>query len=139
MAAIRREIGVGNIDKSKTAIKQRRDRMREMAAEGRTSRQIAAAVGIAEEGCRVILREQGIDVPADRVVGKSKRHDANRIVEQMVMDAENLTSDVGLIEFSQLDRERLGEWVDSLIASKKSLEVFIRQLIKEKQKHVEAA
>lgn len=127
------------LDKSRAAVAERRERLRVMAAEGYSTRQIAAALGVSEEGCRQIIKGAGVDVVADRAIGNTKHHDANRIVEHIVMDAENLTADVNLIEFSDLDSERLGEWADSLIASKKALDVFIRRLIKEKQKHVEAA
>lgn len=139
VAEVMREIGRGSVDKSKHAIQQRRERMRAMAAEGYTSKQIAGELGLSEDGCRVALRKDGVDVPADRVTGKTRRLDADRIIEQMVADAENLTSCVNLIDFADIDRERLGEWVDSLIASKKALSTFINRLIKEQQKHGEAA
>ncbi len=134
-------IGKGKLlmpDRSKAASAKRREAMRTMAAEGYSSRQIASKLEITEEGCRETMRREGIDVPADRVT-RSLKHDANRIVEHMVMDAENLTADVNLIEFSALDRDRLGAWADSLMASKKALDSFIRRLIKEQQKHGEAA
>lgn len=139
VAEVRRELGVGTVDKSKAALQERRDRMREMAAAGYSSRQIAAAIGVGEGKTRLNLRELGIDVPADRVVGNSKNHDANRIVEHIVMDAENLTADVNLIDFSQLDPDRLGDWADSLVASKRALSAFIQRLLKEKQKHDQVA
>ncbi len=128
-----------NPDRSKAASVKRIEEMRTMAAEGYTTRQIAAKLEVSEEGCHKILRREGVDVPADKAVGKSKRHDSDRIVEHMVMDAENLTADTNLIEFSGLDRERLGGWIDSLIASKKALDLFIRRLIKEQRKYGKAA
>lgn len=126
-------------DRRPSAIAGRIEKMREMAEQGYSSRQIAAKLEISESGCRVSMRKAGIDVPADRAVGKSKHHDSDRIVEQMVMDAENLTADVNLIDFSSLDRDRLGEWADSLVASKKALDSFIRRLVKEQQKNGQAA
>lgn len=127
------------LDRSRQATDQRREQMRELAAQGQSSRQIAATVGLSEAGCRNTLREQGIEVPADRVLGKLRRHKASRIVESMVMDAENLTADVELIVFEELDPTRLAEWVRSLTASRNKLGEFIRRLMKEKQKHGEAA
>jgi hypothetical protein len=127
------------VDRSKKAIHARRLRMREMAADGYTSRQIAAELGLSEEGCRTILRAESIDVPADRAVGITKRHDSNRIVDQMVLDAENLTADVRLIEFGDLAPERIGAWLDSLHQSAKSLRSFIQRLTQEQKKHGEAA
>jgi ParB-like chromosome segregation protein Spo0J len=139
IAEVRREVGAQGLDKSRDAVKARRDRARQMASEGHTSRQIAAELGLSERGCKWVLSEAGIDVPADKATRGTHRHDSNRIVDRMTMDAENLTADTNLIDFSALDRERIGGWIDILIASRKSLDAFIRQLIKEKQKHGEAA
>lgn len=136
---VKRSLGMRTLDTTSRAVQARRDRLREMAEQGFTSRQIAAELGISEAGCKDIAKKESIDVHADRVTGKLHRHDSNRIVEHMVMDAENLTADVNLIEFSALDAERLGEWIDSLNASRKSLGAFIQRLIKEQQKHGQAA
>jgi len=136
---VRAEMGLSTIDKTKSATQGRRARMRQMASEGYSSRQMAAELRLSVEGCRAILKTEGIDVPADRAVRNTKRHDSNRIVEQIVSDADNLTEGTNLINYTDLNRERLGEWVDSLIASKRALEAFIKKLIKEKQKHGQAA
>jgi hypothetical protein len=88
--------------------------MRAMAGEGYTSRQIAAELGLSEDGCRATLKHEGIHVPADKATRGTHRHDSNRIVDQIVADAENLTEGVNLIDFAELDRERIGEWADSL-------------------------
>jgi hypothetical protein len=128
----------GKLDTTKAGIAERKEQMRQLAADGHISRQIASVVGMSEESCRNTLRESGIDVPADRVVGKAKRHDSNRIVAQMVSDAENLAADVKLIDFSSLDRSRLMEWLRSLNESRDKFGAFIRRLMKEQQKHGEA-
>lgn len=139
VADVRREIGLGMPDRSQAAVAERRDRMRQMASSGYTSRQMAAELGIAEETCRHVIRQEQIDVPADRATKHSHRHDSNRIVEHIVMDAENLTADVNLIDFDSLDREQIGAWIDSLVSARKALNTFINRLIKEKQQHGEAA
>lgn len=138
IANVRREMGAGGPDKSRHAVQHRRDRMREMAANGYTSRQIASELGLSENGCRDTMRSIGVDVPADRAVGKTKRHDSNRIVEQIVADAENLIEGVNLIDYDDLDRTQIAEWLRSLQASREKLGSFIRRLMKEQQ-HGEAA
>jgi ParB-like chromosome segregation protein Spo0J len=122
-------------DLTRAAVQRRRDRMREMAAAGHTSRQMASELGISEEGCRATLKAEGIDVPADRVTGKLHRHDSTRIIEHIVMDAENLTADVNLIDIGDLNPVRLPEWLASLKSSRDKLGEFIRLLMKEIQKH----
>lgn len=138
VAEVRRELRVGRVSQDPSSVEQRRVRIREMAAGGYSTPQIATAVGLTEGSLRNTIRESAIDVPADRVMSRSRRHDANRIVEQMVMDAESLTADVNLIEFGSLDKERLGAWIDSLSVSRRSLDAFIKRLIKE-MKNDEAA
>lgn len=135
---IKRALGLG-VDKSRDGVQARRDQMRAMAAEGYTSRQIAAELGLSEEGCRATLRKENIDVPADLVAKGTRKHDSTRILEHIVMDAENLTADVHLIDFSALDGAQIAGWLASLNASRDKLGAFIRRLMKEQQKHGEAA
>lgn len=130
--ALKRALGLApQIYKSKAAVRWRHEQMRELAANQHTSRQIAAAVGMTVTGCRVVLKELGIDVPSDRVTGRTQRHNATRIVDRIVMDASNLTEGVNLIDFDRLDRAQVGEWVRSLYASRDRLNGFIRRLQKE--------
>lgn len=132
------EAGRGCVARTKTQRDERWTRASAMAAEGYTTSQIADEFGLAIEGVRVRLREHGIDVPADKIA-RSKSLKADRIVESIVLDAEHLTSDVNIIDFSTLHGERIGAWIDSLIASRRALDIFIKRLIKERQKHEEAA
>lgn len=139
IAEVRREMGVSGVERTGAARQARQDQMRTMAADGHSSRQIASAVGLNEEGCRATLRKLGIDVPADRVLGKAKRHQADRILDTIVMDADNLTNEVTLIVFADLEPSRLGGWLQSLKASRDKLGELIRRLMKEQQKHGQAA
>jgi hypothetical protein len=94
--------------------------------------QIAADVGISEATCRRIIKREGIALPADRVLRGSRRHDANRIVDTMVMDAEHLTADVGLIDFSALDSSKLSGWIDAFRQAQASHQAFIARLEQER-------
>ena len=58
--------------------------------------------------------------------------DANRILRTIVMDVENLTADENLINFDQLDRGYIDEWVDALKVGRRRLGRFIRKLEAEK-------
>lgn len=137
---IQRQIGVAtSVDKSRDAIAQRRKDVRDMAERGFTTRQIASAIGVTTETVGIIAKKEGIYIHADRAVGSTKHHDANRIVEQMVMDAENLTADVNLIDFSELDPSKLAAWLESLAQSRTALNSFIRKLTEEQKKYGEAA
>ena len=106
-----------------------------MAERGFTTRQIASTLDVSQSTVSATAKKEGISIHADRVVGKTHRHDANRIVSHMVIQAENLTTDVDLIDFSQLDASQLSAWLESLNASRKSLGAFIRRLEQEQKKH----
>lgn len=136
---IQRQVGKAGLDKSHKGIKERREQVRHMADGGHTSRQIAGALKITERAVWEIAKKEGITVHADRAMGKTARHDANRIVDQMALDAENLTSDVGLIDFNALDRNRLSSWLKTFSAARDNLGKFIRRLMKEQQRNGEAA
>lgn len=136
VSAIRDAAGISvGPDKSKDAVAKRVERMRTLAADGHSVQQIASSLGIAEGTCRIWVIKEHIDVPADRATKHTRRHDSNRIVDQIVMDAANLTEGVNLVDFSGLDRERIGEWADSLVASRRALDGFIKRLLKERQTH----
>ena len=113
----------------------RLDTMGRMAAQGYSSPQIANEVGVTVERCRRSMRDAGIDVPADVSLGKRRKHNANQIVEHIVMDAENLTADIDLIDFSSLDVTKVVGWVASLNTSRRALGTFIRRLSQENPRH----
>lgn len=102
--------------------------IREMAEAGYSSRQIASACDISLPYCRALTKKAGIDVTADRTIGKMHHHNSNRIIAQIVMDAAHLTEGTQLIDYRQLDPAQLHEWIDSLHRSREQLSGFIRRL-----------
>jgi DNA-binding CsgD family transcriptional regulator len=139
VATARRELGVAKVDNSREAVAERRERIEKMAGDGYSSRQIASAIGMTDHRVRKLARKLGVVITADTAIGKIKRHDSNRIIERIVLDAENLTEGTELIDFEDVDRAQLTEWVRSLSTSRDKLGTFIRTLTKEQQKHGEAA
>lgn len=123
--------------KARSNVERRHERIKEMAAEGYSVSQIAADVKLSEQSVRNWGKSAGIDFIANRVMGKPQRHDPNRIVSTIVMDAQHLTGEVDLIDFAALDRSQLPEWIASLNESKRALASFIRRL--EKESHGKAA
>lgn len=123
--------------KSRSNVERRHERIKEMAAEGYSVSQIAADVKLSEQSVRNWGKSAGIDFIANRVMGKPQRHDPNRIVSTIVMDAQHLTGEVDLIDFAALGRSQLPEWIASLNESKRALASFIRRL--EKESHGKAA
>jgi DNA-binding CsgD family transcriptional regulator len=137
VAKVRQSTGMVTVDRSPEAVARRIATIRTMAAEGYTSRQICAAVRLGIETVHNISKRESIDIPADRVVGKTQRHNANRIVGRIVMDAETLTDGVELVNFMELDPAQIPDWLRALKAARDNLGVFIRRLMQEQQSHVE--
>lgn len=138
VSKVRAEMGMQCFDRTKAGVTRRRTEVARMARDGFTTRQISAELGIGEERVSEIAKEDSIVIHADRAVGKTKRHDSNRIVAQIVIDADNLTAGVELIDFDDVDKSRIAEWLKSLQSSRDKLNAFIRRLTKEQQ-HGEAA
>src|SRR5262245_46780240 len=114
-----------HIDRSPDAAAARADRIRELAEMGFSIPQIAQQLGLTEKGCRVIAAKRAILVPAEKIVGNTRRLSADRILEQTVMDAEGLTLDTHLIDFALLDRNRLRNWICRLRAAKEQFDRFL--------------
>lgn len=134
---VRREIGAATSDNSRAGVAQRKKDIADMAKRGFATRQIAEAIGIHPSTVAEIAKREGIVIHADRVIRGTRHIDANRVVEQTVMDAENLTSAIDLIAFDDLDRDKLSAWVDSLKQSQRALGDFVKRLLKEQ--HGQAA
>lgn len=101
-----------------------------MAAEGYTSRQIADELGYTPggDGFREFRLKHGIEVPADNVVGRVRRHDSNRVMEALALAAVNVTAGSELIDYEALDRDRLDEWASSLTSAISSLTTIKRKI-----------
>jgi ParB-like chromosome segregation protein Spo0J len=121
----------GGVNKSRAAVAARIEQARDLASTGRTSGQIAAAIGMSEASAKEMFRREGIDIPADRVVGRAHRLNANRVVEQTVRAAEPSPELLAAINYGDLDRALLGEWISSLSESLKALRSLKTTLEKE--------
>lgn len=107
---------------------QRADVIEDLAAQGYTSRQMAERVGVRDDRVRDIAREYGIDIPADRTIGKQRRIDHTAAVESAVTELDNWASSLSVIDFSEVDATEATEWVVSLTNSLTELRRFIKQI-----------
>lgn len=99
-----------------------------LAAEGHSSGQIAAQLGVNEEYVRRLARNNGIEIRADRVVGRTRHHDSNRIMRKTVSALEGLAMGIALIDLEDLDPAEITDWAASLTDSVRALNRFARQL-----------
>jgi hypothetical protein len=107
-----------------------RDLIARHAAAGMTSRQIAGQLGIDAHQVRQIAREHGIAIPADVVVGRTRRPDANRIVRHTTHALEGLAMSVALADPADLDPAQVAEWAASQARSIRVLSQFLAQMRK---------
>ena len=107
-------------------------RVAEMAASGHASAQIARELGVGESGIRQGARDRGIDIRADRVLGRIHRLDSNRIIRESASALENIISGLALINPDDIDPEEAQQWTDSLTASRDALSKAIHKIQKRK-------
>lgn len=117
----------GGQDCARTPL-ERRLKIAELAGEAHTSRQIAGRLGITEQHVRQLARDHGIEIPADKIVGRSRHIDANRIVRETVHALEGAAMGVDLIDPNDLDPAETGEWAASLTNSIRVLNRLVKTM-----------
>jgi DNA-binding CsgD family transcriptional regulator len=90
-------------DRSRSAITERETQIRDMAARGFTSGQIADHVGVGRQAVLGIARRIGVTVHADVSAGRTHRHRSIKILTETVHALEGLCMGVKLIDFDELD------------------------------------
>ncbi len=136
---VRKQLGQARRFIPWSARAERADRIRDLAAAGHTSRQMAKQLSITDGVVRRIAKDHGIEIRGDFVAGRAKGHNATRIMECIVQDAEGLTADVDLIDLDALDPTQISSYIRALMSARDRLGAFIRLLNKEQQRHGEAA
>lgn len=116
---------------SRDAVLARRERIRELAGNAWSSRQIAADLGMSEETVRGIAREIGVEIPADKILNRTRRHDPARIVSETITGLEGMCMGLELLnpdDFDQLDPHEVKGWSSSLAKSLRSLNQLKKEL-----------
>lgn len=119
--------------KTSAAVQARRDRIRSLAGTGHTSEQIAKQLGLNPQSVTRICNEHGI-VLADKAMGKVRRIDADRVMDQTVLGVQSeLDATFALMEgrYADLDRSKIEGWIDSLKKSRNALNRLLSNLSKE--------
>lgn len=104
--------------------------IREKAAEGHTSQQIAPHVGISDNRVRHLARQNDIDIPADRLTYGRRHIDPERVIGEAVHSMEGLTYALNLLsptDYSRITPDQARNWGRGLAEPLRGL----RQLMKE--------
>lgn len=104
------------------------DVIEDLASQGYSSRQMSPKVGVTDARVREIARAYGIEIPADKIVGRSRRIDHTAAVESAVTELDNWASSLTFIDFAEVDVAEADEWVASLTNSLTELRRFIKQI-----------
>ncbi|MGN6723297.1 MAG: hypothetical protein ACTHJM_11870 [Marmoricola sp.] len=104
----------------------------QLAEQGYTSRQMPSKVGVTEESIRKIARDFDIEIPADKIVGRSRRIDWTDAVASTIAGLEDSVEFLkNQVDLAEVDFTEADEWVSSLTNSIAALNRF-KQQIKEK-------
>lgn len=106
----------------------RADLIRDLAEQGYSSRQMPSRVGVTEVVVRRIARDFDIEIPADRMVGGTRRIDHTAAVDSAVTELENWAGSLTFIDFAEVDPSEADEWLSSLTKSISELRRFIKQI-----------
>lgn len=111
---------------------ERSEHIRTLAHRNFTSPQIADEIGVSPGRVREIARDTGVEIPADAVFGgRFRKVDPNRIINTVIEEATPEPVVLALVAYSELDRDRLEEWVSSLSEAISSLRKIQTALKKE--------
>ncbi|WP_100811753.1 hypothetical protein [Microbacterium sp. BR1] len=86
----------------------------DLATQRLTSPQIAQRVGMTEKHVRAEGARRGIEFPADKVMGKTKRINGLDVMERLVTSIEVNQSALELVEFEDISPEKADEWLQRL-------------------------
>jgi len=115
-------------DRSSEAAAQRRKLIRDWAAQGYSSRQMEELLGTSGGTIRRIARETGTEIPADSLIGRTRLHDSNHIVQETVHALAGAAMGVELVDPAELDRAQIGAWTASLTDSIRVLNRLIKTM-----------
>lgn len=117
-----------NPSKTRKAIQERIERVRELAGKGWLADQIAREVDLSVGRVRNIAKEHKIDLRADRVVGKVQGTNWNRVMNQVALDADTITEGTAGLNYSALDGDSIDEWIESIEQAISDLQTIRRNL-----------
>lgn len=107
------------------------EKIRTMAAEGYSSRQIATPLATSAGTIREIAREHGIDIPADRVTARTKHIDPERVVQETVHTLQGIEYGLGLLSQADYDAfppEQVRAWLGALNTPSRAIRVLLKEL-----------
>lgn len=106
-------------------------RIREMAREGHTSRQIAPTLGISDQRVRWLARQHEIDISADRVTSRTRQIDPERVVRATVETLQGVEFGLNLLtedDYDAFTPEQVRAWIGALNEPARAIKALLREL-----------
>jgi hypothetical protein len=110
---------------------QKAEKIRAMAAEGYSSRQMAGPLATSDVTIRNIARDHGIEIRADRIVGKTRHIDPERVVRETVHALDGLKYGLNLLtasDYDELHPEQIRDWLNALDEPARAIRHLIKEL-----------
>jgi hypothetical protein len=105
------------------------DRIRALAADGWHSRQISKEVGLAAETVKRIAVANGIELPGDVALGRTRRIRPEEVVERVIVSLEAAADSLAVIgDIRSLDAEKRLEWLEALRQPLAAINRFKKEL-----------
>lgn len=115
--------------RTQTKTKKRLAQWDELCAAGWSSRQIADKWGIGTEALAGFRKRYGLAAPpADVVIGKTRRLNPNHMISEMTYGLEGYAMTLDLIDVDAIDADQITGCVESLRASLKALNNFLKEI-----------
>lgn len=116
---------------SRISRERRLEALRQGAASGLSSRQLAVDLGITEARVRELARRNGIAIPADAYVLRRARLDHTRIVRSAVADTFGIGHLLDSVDWEQVDLTDAAEWTAQLGTAIRQLTALRQRITKE--------
>jgi len=109
-----------SVDKTRDAVRKRRERMQSLAQEGYRDDQIADIVGLDRRTVQHQISDMGLPSQSQRI-GKGRRIDHNRALSALIETCTPTPEVIAVIDWAQLDRQLLPEWDTALTSAIQTL------------------
>jgi hypothetical protein len=110
---------------------QKAEKIRALAAEGYTSRQMADQLTTAAGTVRNIARDHGIEIPADKVTQKTRHIDPERVIRETVNALDGIKYGLNLLtptDYDQFTRDQVCDWLDALDEPARAIRHLVKEL-----------
>lgn len=104
----------------------------ELARSGASSRQMAEKLGVRADRITALAREHGIDIPADRIVGRTRHIDPDRIVRETINTLEGIEYNLNLLtaaDYTVFTSDQATQWLGMLNSPIKCVRTLQKELI----------